>query len=145
MSSHDILNDRIAALRGTTADVRTIAGLLLLAPGGALAGSGLLAGLHGTARTFAEMALIVAVSITIPIGAAIWPRRPAVRRQSVEQILADASLRADGTRPASEMLASEVQRLQEIVDAKWRWIRVAIGLGGLALVLGASAVIAAGQ
>lgn len=117
----DDLQHRIDALREDTRHADTKASLLLLAPGGALAGAGLLGGLVGSAHTLASMALIVAVAMAAPIGAAIWPRR-----------------RSHGAP------ASEADRLEAIVDAKWRWLRTAIGLGGLALALAAVAVVAAG-
>lgn len=62
--------------------------------------------------------MIVAVAMAAPIGAAIWPR----------------SLKAS---------LGEIERLQHIVETKLRWIRTAIGLGGLALALAGAAVITA--
>lgn len=138
------LQRRIDSLRGTTADIRTIAGLLLLAPGGALAGAGLLNTLHGAAHTLGSWALITAVAIAAPIGAAIAPRRPAARRQTCAEIIAAAEQQAADAPDALERQAAEIQRLQAIVDVKWRWIGVALTLGALALVLAAAATIAAG-
>jgi hypothetical protein len=144
MTTTDELQRRIDSLRGTTADIRTIAGLLLLAPGGALAGAGLLNNLQGTAHTLGSWALITAVSIAAPIGAAIAPRRPATKRQTRAEIITAAEQRAGGAPAALEQQAAEIERLQAVVDAKWRWIGVALGLGAAALALAGAAVIAAG-
>jgi hypothetical protein len=136
------LQRRADRLRDTTTVIRTVAGLLLLAPGFALAGAGLLGGLDGAAKTLAEWALITAVAMAAPIGAAIWPRRPDARRETRAEIIADAERRAVATPAAVEAQAAEVERLQEIVDAKWGWVQVAIVFGAIALALAAAAVIA---
>ncbi|WP_346266122.1 hypothetical protein, partial [Glycomyces rutgersensis] len=117
MTTPDELQRRIDSLRGTTADIRTIAGLLLLAPGGALAGAGILGSLHGTAHILGSWALITAVSIAAPIGTAIAPRRPATRRQSRAEIITAAEQRAAGASEAIEQQAAEIEQLQDIVDA----------------------------
>lgn len=93
------------------------------------------------AEIFDELAVIAGVAIFAPIGAAVRPMRPPSRRQATEQIIAGAEILAEGRHPAALMLAVEIHRLQRIVDAKWRWIWTAIGLGGFALALAASAVI----
>jgi hypothetical protein len=118
MPTTEELRDQRDSLRETTRHADTKASLLLLAPGAALAGSGITTGLDGPASVLASWALIVAVAMAAPIGAAIWPRSP---RSTVD----------------------EVERLQHIVETKLRWIRVAISLGGLALALAAAAVITA--
>lgn len=131
------------SLRTTTTDIRQLGGILLIAPGAALAGAGIVNDLTGTPRDLAALAVIAGVAIFAPIGAAVRPMRPPRRRQASDQIIAGAEILAEGGRPAALMLAVEIQRLQRIVDAKWRWIWTAIGLGGCALALAASAVIAA--
>lgn len=141
MTTLDQLQARADRLRDTTTAIRTVAGLLLLAPGAALGGASLLVGLAGAAHLLASWALITAVAMTAPIGAAIWPRRPVARRQSCAEIVADAERRAVGAREAVAAQATEVERLQKVVDAKWRWIQTAITLGGIALALGAAAVV----
>jgi hypothetical protein len=110
------IRDQRDSLRETTRHADTKASLLLLAPGAALAGSGIITGLHGAAAVLASWALIVAVAMAAPIGAAIWPRSP---------------------KPS----LGEIERLQHIVETKLQWIRIAIGLGGLALALAGAAVI----
>lgn len=76
-----------------------------------------------------------------PWARSIRPMRPPHRRQTRGQIRAAAEVLAAGGRPAAEMLEAEIQRLQQIVDAKWRWIWTAIALGGCALALAAAALI----
>lgn len=108
--------DQRDSLRETTRHADTKASLLLLARGFALAGGSTVASLDGPAALLGSWALITAVAMAAPIGAAIWPR----------------SL---GGAP------DEVERLQGIVRVKFRWIRTAIVLGGIALALAAAAVI----
>jgi len=141
----DELRSQIASLRETTRHADQKASLLLLAPGGALAASGLLAGLAGEARTLGAWALILAVAMAAPIGAALLPRRPRglQRRQSRAAIIAAAQQRAAGGATAEAGYAAEVRRLQAILAAKWGWIEVAILLGALALITAAAAVISA--
>lgn len=141
MTLVDELRAQRDSLRATTADIRQLGGILLIAPGSALAGAGIVTDLTGTTRDLAALAVVAGVAIFAPIGAAIRPMRPPRRRQASDQIIAAAEILAAGGRPAALMLAIEIQRLQRIVDAKWRWIWTAIGLGGSALALAAAALI----
>lgn len=118
MNTTDIRDQR-DSLRETTRHADTKASLLLLAPGFALAGGSTVASLDGTAALLGSWALIAAVAMAAPIGAAIWPRSPGAS-------------------------TNEIERLQEIVEVKLRWIRTAIGLGALALTLAAATVITLG-
>jgi hypothetical protein len=142
MTVVDELRAQRDSLRATTSDIRQLGGILLIAPGAALAGAGIVADLTGTTRDLAALAVIAGVAIFAPIGAAVRPMRPPRRRQTTEQILAGAEILAAGGHPTALMLAVEIHRLQRIVDVKWRWIWTAIGLGGCALTLAAAALIA---
>lgn len=142
MTLVDELRAQRDSLRATTTDIRQLGGILLIAPGAALAGAGIVTNLTGTTRGLAALAVIAGVAIFVPIGGAIRPMRPPRRRQAREQIIAGAEVLAAGGRPAAEMLAAEIQRLQKIVDAKWRWIWTAIGLGGCAFALAGAALFA---
>lgn len=141
----DELCSQITSLRETTRHADQKASLLLLAPGGALAAAGLLTDLTGEARTLGAWALILAVAMAAPIGAALLPRRPRSlqRRQSRAEIIAAAQQRAAGSATTEALHAAEVQRLQAILAAKWGWIELAIFLGALALITAAAAVISA--
>lgn len=141
MTVVDELRAQRDSLRATTNDIRQLGGILLIAPGFALAGAGIVADLTGTTRDLAALAVIAGVAIFAPIGAAIRPMRPMQRRQTREQIRAAAETLAGGGEPAVIKLTVEVERLQQIVDAKWRWIWTAIALGGCALALAAAALI----
>lgn len=143
LTTVDELRAQRDSLRSTTADIRQLGGILLIAPGAALAGAGIVTNLTGTPRDLAALAVAAGVAIFVPIGGAIRPMRPPRRRQTRAQIITGAEVLAGGGRPAAEMLTAEIQRLQKIVDAKWRWIWIAIGLGGCALALAAAAVLAA--
>lgn len=139
----DHLTDQRTSLRDMTGKADQKAGLLLIAPGSALATAGTVADLTGAAAVLGALALGVAVAIVPAIVGILWPRLLRRRVQTVEKIVSAAELAADSEFTAADRLAEEVQALQRIMAIKWRWTRIALGLVLAAVVLAGLTALAA--
>ncbi|PRY56410.1 hypothetical protein [Glycomyces artemisiae] len=139
----DHLTDQRNSLRDMTGKADQKAGLLLIAPGSALATAGTVADLTGAAAVLGALALGVAVAIVPAIVGILWPRLLRRRVQTVEEIVTAAELTADSEFTSADRLAEEIQALQRIMAIKWRWTRIALALVLAAVTLAGLTALAA--
>ena len=133
----------IEADRAEPARADAKASLLLVVPSAGIGlGAGQLGGLPLPAAVLAWSAVAAAVAAAGFLGAVVWPQLRGVEAHSVPALIAAAQ--AAGEDPEVDLTARAVEaaRLRRLIVRKYRLLRMAIMVLGVALLLAVAAVAA---